>query len=72
MSLAQYSKALKDWQSAFLGRMRHLSGLFSSDIDISSLVSNPNVPLSKQPNATSNMTNGQKAVGALSNLIKKG
>lgn len=51
-----------------IGEDMNLLSLFS-DTELSA---SPNVPLAKQANAASNLTNGQKAVGALSNLIKKG
>lgn len=50
-----------------IGEDMNLLSLFSSDIDLNTSIT----PVNK-PNATSNLTNGQKAVGALSNLIKKG
>lgn len=46
-----------------IGEDMNLLSLFS-DMDMS-------ITASKQPNATSNLTNGQKAISSLSNLIKK-
>lgn len=48
-----------------IGEDMNLLSLFS-DLDL-----RQEVPLAKQPNATSNLTNGQKAVSSLSGLIKK-
>lgn len=51
-----------------IGEDMNLLSLFSPEISLS-----PDVPLSKQPNAASNLnqTNGQKSISALANMISK-